>query len=113
MWCQSARVKATENVREIDGCPRQLTLREIVLKNEAPLRKQMKNFCLSKVQGLGHQKHVASAKFSAAVRVSKRWTTVVKSTVSLHDYLNEKNVTKNTAPLRKLPKKLEGSKLNP
>ena len=36
MWCQSARVKATENVREIDGCPRQLTLREIVSKNAAP-----------------------------------------------------------------------------
>ena len=42
VWRQSARLKATENVREIDVCPRQLTLREIVSKNEAPLRKNMK-----------------------------------------------------------------------
>ena len=99
VWRHSARLKATENNREIDVCPRQLTLREIVSKNEAPLRNKIKNVCLSKVPGLRHQKHVASAKFSAAARVSNRWTQVVKSMVSFHDYFNEKNVTKNAAPL--------------
>ena len=61
--------------------------------------------------GLRHQKHVASAKFSAAARVSNRWTQVVKSMVSFHDYFNEKNVTKNAAPLWKMPKKLDYSKI--
>ena len=74
-------------------------------------KKKWKNVCLSKVPGLRHQKHVASAKFSAAARVSKRWTQVVKSMVSFHDYFNEKNVTKNAAPLWKMPKKLDYSKI--
>ena len=52
VWRQSARLKATENVCEIDVCPWQLTLREIVSKNAAPLRKKNeKTFVFQRCRG--------------------------------------------------------------